>query len=88
MSRVVIFLNFQKLCCSLVMSYPVIRLFCASGSRLHGGLGPEWRSSYVSWSWVVSHQISAHRAPVPCTRSLFKGGLLRGPSVTIFRPSL
>lgn len=39
------------------MSYPVIRLFCASGSRLHGGLGPEWRSSYVSWSWVVSHQI-------------------------------
>lgn len=71
--RGIIFLNFQKLCCSLIMNcYSIFRLLkkldiilCASGSGLHGGCSPKWSGSYRSWSWVGSPEIRARGAPVP-----------------------
>ena len=82
-----LFLNFQKLCCSLVKSCYSI-LFYAFSFGSHDELRPKQIGFSRLWGWMVSHQISAGSAPVPCTRFPFNGGILRGSVVTISRPPL
>lgn len=66
--------------------YSILFYAFSSGSR--DELGPKWIGFYRLWSRMVSHQLDAGGAPVPCTRFPFNGGILRGSVLIISRPLL